>query len=435
MFHQLFFVMSLSGSLVVLLYRLTYPIAQRYFSHSWRKRILCLSLFFYIVPLPLLKKLKGIVLNQLNIVIPFREEYSLIDPRYTINICDGETYFGPAIKIAGAITFCLTVVAFVLIVKELRQYAAVCRAYSLQAFYETPPPRLERMLREAKEELRIKKTVRLVCSGLCGAPMTIGILRPAIVFPASGGPDLSLENCGYILKHELLHIKNRDLLLKFLALFAIAVHWYNPLCRYVYKELCVVSEINCDYGVIKGASDLQRRQYSRLILDLAVASGENKKKFTVGLVNNDAAAFERRILEMKKTTKNTRPILSCVAMILICIVGTITTFAYKIPTTFQMDELDFKSERVFSASNGMENVEHLPFDYFFSDKEGHVTQVRNLSPQYVCEHVYVEGTTTIHRKDNNSCTVTVKKARRCQKCGLILEGAFISETRYAVCPH
>lgn len=328
MFHHLLFVMSLSGSFVILLYGLIYPIARRYFPHSWRKNILCLSLFFYLVPLPLLKEF---VLSRLNIDIPFRHENVHIDLKYTVNLQNQQFYPGSGVVIVYIAAFCMAVFTSVVIMKQLKKYGTIYRTYFLSAFHEAPLPQLESMLQQTKEELLIKKPVRLICSQFCGAPMTIGVFKPAIIFPSSDDFNLKADDIKLILKHELLHIKNRDLLLKFLALFALALHWYNPICYLLYRELCVISEIKCDYGVIKDSDDTQRKQYCHLILDLAAAGGGKLERFAVGLVSNDAATFERRILEMKKTSKNTKTLLSCIVMALICAMGMVTAFAYEEP--------------------------------------------------------------------------------------------------------
>ena len=50
MFRNILFAMSLSGSVVVLLYLFFYPLAKRYFPLVWRYRVLKIAVFFYLVP-------------------------------------------------------------------------------------------------------------------------------------------------------------------------------------------------------------------------------------------------------------------------------------------------------------------------------------------------------------------------------------------------
>lgn len=50
MFRNLLFTMSLSGSLVMVLYLILYPLARRYFPLVWRYRVLKMAIFFYLIP-------------------------------------------------------------------------------------------------------------------------------------------------------------------------------------------------------------------------------------------------------------------------------------------------------------------------------------------------------------------------------------------------
>jgi len=266
--------------------------------------------------------------------------------------------------------------------------------------------------------------------------MTIGVFSPTIVFPASDQLNLTPDDYKYILKHEFLHIRNRDLLIKFMTLFALVIHWYNPICYLLYHELCVVSEMDCDYGVIQDTNDIQRQQYSHLIIDLAVVGSSRKERFAVGLVNNDAATFERRILEMKKTRKTAKPFLSCLVMALICIMGTVTAFAYETPVKIETEKSWTKFDTAFFSEHKPDVEEHIPYDYFFTDKNGNITSLENVSPRLFCKHDFVEGYATKHKKNSDgSCIVRVNECVRCSVCGYIKEGALVSEHKYTVCPH
>lgn len=439
MLHSLFFVMSLSGSVVVILYWLAYPISRKDFSYSWRRTVLMIALFFYLFPLPLFK---DFILSRLKGYFPLRFEIFdpdgifLVDPNYTITMQPGQIFLGPGTILACIFALGMVVIACIVVSRQLKEYAAVYRTYSLESFTEAAPPQLMESFLQMKEELQIKREVKLVCSTLCDAPVAIGVYSPKIVFPCIEKPGLEPDDYKYILKHELLHIKNRDLLTKFLALLALALHWYNPLCHLLYYELCVVSELNCDYGVIKDIDDTQRQQYSRLILALATAGSGKREKFAVGLVNSDTAAFERRILEMKKARKSRRPFLSSMVMAIICILGTITAFSYEAPVQAESEDNWAEYDTIFLADHDPDAVEYLPFDYFFVDQDGNITPLDGIDPQVLCKHEFKEGVTVKHKKNSDGSCVTEKRsALSCSLCGYTKEGEIISKLEYTVCPH
>lgn len=320
MLRYLIFVMSLSGSVIVVLYKLFAPIARRFFPQSWRSSILKMALVFYLVPVPIFK---DFLMSHIQGLFPFpfelfeSNEFWKIDPEYTINMQSRQFFLGAGVILVYLFALCMAVVITIVIVKQLKEYHSTLYTYLSNVFTEAPPQQFEKWLLEIKEELQVKRNIKIICSKLCDAPITIGVFSPVIIFPTLDKLNLEPTDYQYILKHELIHIKNKDLLIKFLTLFALAIHWYNPICYLLYYELCVVSEMDCDYGVIKGINDAQRQRYSHLILNLAATGSSKKERFAVGLVNNDTATFERRILEMKQTRKNSKPVLSCIVMAVI----------------------------------------------------------------------------------------------------------------------
>ena len=408
MLRHLFFVMSLSGSVIVLLYKIVFPFAGRHFPHSWSAIVLRMALFFYLVPVPMFKDLALSRVRE-HFPLPFElfeaSELWTVDPEYTVNLQDRRFFLGVGVLLAYVFAACMAVAVTVVIVKQLKQYYTIRHSYLLDDFTEEPSPQLEEWLREGKEELQIKGKVRIVCSRLCDAPITIGVLSPVIIFPVPEKLDLEPTDHQYILKHELIHVKNKDLLVKFLGLLALVVHWYDPICYLLYHELCVVSELDCDYGVVNGIDDAQRQRYSRLILDLAAAGSGKKERFAVGLVNNDTATFERRILAMKQTRKKSKPVLSCLVMAVICVLGTITAFAYQAPVMIETEDVWMDYDAVAFAGHGSANGESLLYDYYFVDKNGEITSLENVSPRLFCKHNFIEGYVYKHKKYDDGSSI------------------------------
>lgn len=439
MLRYLVFVMSLSGSIIVILYKLLSPVARKFFPNAWRSSVLKMALFFYLFPVPLFK---NFILSYIQELFPFPFELIAasklweIDPEYTINMRSNQFLLGAGVVLIQIFALGMAVIAAFVIAKQIKQYHTIRHTYLLDAFTEKPSLQLEEWLLEAKEELQIKENVRLICSRLCDTPITIGVLSPVIIFPVPTKLDLEPLDNQYVLKHELIHIKNKDLLAKFLALLVLAIHWYNPICYLLYYELCVVSELSCDYGVVKGIDDTQRQRYSHLMLDLAMIGSNKKERFAVGIVNNDTATFERRILEMKQIRKKSRPILACIVMAVICIMGTITAFAYQAPVRVETEDSWTEYDEVIFTEYELDVAEHFMYDHFFVDRNGNIIPLDSIEPRIGCKHNFVEGYSYKHRKNSDgSCIVKKYECSRCNICGYSIEGALVSETKYTVCPH
>ncbi len=75
-----------------------------------------------------------------------------------------------------------------------------------------------------------------------------------------------------ILAHERQHMKNKDPLLRCLALLAAAVHWFNPMIWAAYWLMGKDMEMYCDETVLRGKDFESRRQYSNTLLEFASLS-------------------------------------------------------------------------------------------------------------------------------------------------------------------
>lgn len=438
--HHLLLVMSLSGTTVVALYGLFYPVIKRYVPISWQKAILKFAIFIYLFPLPLFKEaivsfirdvFPVFAMNGLNI-----QESEILDLNYAINLLPGNIFFGSEVLLIGVFLCCMGAITFFIIAKQLKQYLAISKAYLSTAFSEEPPPALAKQLQQIKTDLKIRSRVRLVCSQFCKAPITIGVFFPTIIFPMDDAFNLEPVHYTYVLKHELLHIKSRDSLVRLLSLAVLALHWYNPVCYFLYRETRVVCEMNCDHEVVKDFDEILRQDYSNLILELATKDYMEKEKFALGLSNGDAKALKRRILEMK-TSRKSKAIVSVAVVLAICLAGSLTAFAYEAPQTHRITDFDPNHSYLFSSDQEVENRATIPYNLFFIDNEGNIYPLEEIPNRIGCKHTrMIEGTLSDHCKNSNGgCVTIVKKAWRCADCGHIETGDIISETKYTVCPH
>ena len=108
-FYHMPFVMSLSGSIIVILYKLSYPFAQKYFSLAWRKMLLKISLVFYLVPIPMFKYTILSCVHKLfsNPFILNSKKVWSIDLNYAINMEKGNTFLGSDLLLVLLFIFCM----------------------------------------------------------------------------------------------------------------------------------------------------------------------------------------------------------------------------------------------------------------------------------------------------------------------------------------
>ena len=118
--------------------------------------------------------------------------------------------------------------------------------------------------------LGVGRTPPLLRTADADSPMVLGLLRPVLLLPEGALPPETLE---VVLRHELTHLKRRDVAYQALLLLARAVHWFNPLVWWMGREAGRNLELCCDDAVVRGRDEAFRRQYGAVLLRAAAGGG------------------------------------------------------------------------------------------------------------------------------------------------------------------
>ncbi|HUE88087.1 MAG TPA: M56 family metallopeptidase [Vicinamibacterales bacterium] len=100
----------------------------------------------------------------------------------------------------------------------------------------------------------VGKAVDVVVHDDIAAPITCGIMRPAIVLPPDA-PEWPEDALTRALVHELEHVKRRDWAVQLLARAVCAFYWFHPLVWIGYRQLCLQAEHACDDAVVTREED------------------------------------------------------------------------------------------------------------------------------------------------------------------------------------
>lgn len=99
------------------------------------------------------------------------------------------------------------------------------------------------------------------------SPFVLGLIKPKIYLPLG----FSKTEKSYILKHEQIHIRRFDYLVKPLAFLVLCVHWFNPLVWISFILMNKDMEMSCDERVLQEMGTDIKKDYSRSLLSLAVS--------------------------------------------------------------------------------------------------------------------------------------------------------------------
>lgn len=118
------------------------------------------------------------------------------------------------------------------------------------------------LLSDTARDLGVSAPEMIVCEAI-STPAVTGLLRPRLLLPHER---YDVRELRYILRHELCHLKRRDMLLKLMLLAANAMHWFNPVVYLMLRQADEDIELACDSAATDGLELPERAAYSRTLL-------------------------------------------------------------------------------------------------------------------------------------------------------------------------
>ena len=118
------------------------------------------------------------------------------------------------------------------------------------------------MLSDTAHDLGVSAPEMIVCEAI-STPAVTGLLRPRLLLPHE---HYDVQELRYILRHELCHLKRRDMLFKLVLLAANAMHWFNPVVYLMLRQADEDIKLACDSAATDGLELPERAAYSRTLL-------------------------------------------------------------------------------------------------------------------------------------------------------------------------
>ncbi len=125
------------------------------------------------------------------------------------------------------------------------------------------------MLRSRADAVGLKTLPMLAYCERIMVPTVVGIVRPAILLPASLASGLPAEQIAAVLAHELAHIARHDVLVNVLQRFVESILFFHPAVWLVSRWIRSEREHCCDEIAVAGGAD--RMSYAESLLMVAQA--------------------------------------------------------------------------------------------------------------------------------------------------------------------
>ena len=425
--------MSISGSIPVVICLLLYVIQCENYNYILGRRLLLTGVFFYLVPIQLIKYL---IPEEVYPEALFNEEAQL----YLSNSLSfwterkGEYIWMPQ--------------WFDIVSKLWLGGIVIFAVYEIIKYWRSVHY-IKNFIFEKEEDSENNLTYYLIPDETYG-PCTIGFFRQRIVIPESFPlhPDFVM-----VYKHEGAHLKNHDNLVKLLCLLVLCVHWMNPVAYLLLLLYIDTAEIVSDSAAVEGCSKEKRKDYAKLlVLEASTSdirpvvwknnlSGHKKDKG-----GKDFKTLKRRINYMMKEKRKgllQRGIMVAVSALTI-IAGAGTVLAYEAMPSSDISFEDTMSDGSFDVfvynDSEFDEIDFLDFSesnsIFVGDDGILIACDESVETYALCTHSMVNGKFYAHAPNSSGgCTVKVYTCQRCKKCGYLANKKYYATYSYAKCPH
>ncbi|MEC1178950.1 M56 family metallopeptidase [Metasolibacillus meyeri] len=219
------------------------------------------------------------------------------------------------------------------------------------------------LLEAIKDEMKIIRKVGIKECSFVHSPKLVGFINHTILLPNN---EYSNEELKIILKHELVHLKRKDLWYKAFVMLVYSIHWFNPLFYLFVRELDKLCEYSCD-EVVKNANIELRKTYSQTIL-YAEKYSRRASIFSTNFIG-DSQSIKKRILSIMDTRKKKSGVIVIALLILLITCGFTVSSAFAISSkpmnyldeTFMKESIlnglttgDFATEKLIIYPESME---------------------------------------------------------------------------------
>lgn len=444
--------MNITGAVLLGFYFLVKRFLEERLTKKYLYRILQVNVVCFLVPLMLVGEAYRGLWWDLKLLLNKREAYIQTTPR-TPMFLQIEKQIDYSIGMRGKmILMCcyliLVLLSFTAAViqdrVEKRSVRAAIRSSKFSAIPDLP---------ELQKELKIRKKVDVCLCGEKSQISTIGLFHPIIFYKDPEDPDARR----ILLSHELYHMKERDILWKWIAILANCIHFYNPLAYILRWEIERMQELRCDEQVMTGL-DLDtecRQKYANLLVEYSKEES-NGSHFSIffGEKNSYKRLQERIEWIMRKDTKKKLSKRLAAALTAVVLGATsLTALAYDEMRWWHKDgemadtwgtgesaEVIAVRAYAHNTSKDVDTAKDYPilYEMEYIDKEGNVHPLNaGESTNALCFfHSYDDFQVVEHYLlRNGGCEVWFYDAVMCIKCSYTKSKELIAIDRFDVCPH
>ncbi|ADQ07086.1 peptidase M56 BlaR1 [Caldicellulosiruptor hydrothermalis 108] len=219
---------------------------------------------------------------------------------------------------------------------------------------------------------RISRKIKVLENDIIPTPMLIGTITPILLIPAKA---IVREDLRLIIRHELVHFKRKDVLVKWLSKLINALHWFNPLVYFAVLKLNRECEYSCDEEVIRKLKKDGKRKYAEVLYNTLLVSIGSGAGAAFGLVGRKESIVERfrfiMSLEARKMSKGAK--VFAVVLVLT------TIFLSAFVQIWAKDILSFESSEIEAIKSTIEGFYETQYKAYLQMEYIDITPYLDMS--------------------------------------------------------
>ncbi len=189
------------------------------------------------------------------------------------------------------------------------------------------------------------------------SPLTYGVIRPVILFPSE--ISLNEEEFFCIMEHEWVHIRRKDVFVKYLLCLTICIYWFHPLVWMMAVLLNRDIEFASDEEVSRTCSQRCKTAYALVLIRLAQESRQSVWPLNACFARH--SEIEERIRFIMNTKRYSKKAAVVAAGIICCIMTAFTASAQETPgeTASQVEHTRQSGAEIFPNESGAAEKQNI----------------------------------------------------------------------------
>lgn len=464
---QLLLFMNGMGSLFFILFMLLLPIIKRCMPPDYQVFLYRLNLMFFVVPFPAcffyLRRyyddivttvpVSPLISNRAHIIVHLEQNISFALPKLK--------QYQMLFLLLWILIACIKYRHFSTKNRRLREFNRFFDSIQEEQLAKSSM-NVTRLVHIAQEELHLKTTPRVFLLDHISTPHVSGIFHVTLCLPVEW--EASEQAYYMAIRHELAHVRHKDLLFQRIALFARIISWFNPFLYVLCAKMSTCDELAADACACRNVSVSYKKAYQTALLTMA-PDNDDFDIFAKGLnfKRRHNNFTKERILTMNNKNLYKHKLIKLAATAFISVVlftiSTVPALAYNLPakmdtTSLSDDSINVVDIQTIPSEDQMDlslifaepidrqlysiskNLDYSKSDWYCIDENGTISN-DTIEPRIIpCNHDYLAAQVSYHTSNSDgSCSVTYHKAKRCKKCGYIVVLEKYATTTYEKCPH